>query len=82
MIIVGEATPGPPQDGNAELAEIIDSRFAVAVDIRNRRLLSDPETTIHARPEMFRELSVQLWTHDADRIARVDRDTFGFRRRN
>jgi hypothetical protein len=79
VIVVGEAASGPAEYGDAKFAKIVDCGFAVAIDVRDGRIFSDPEAAVNAGAEVLGELSMQFGAHDADRIAGVDRDAFGFR---
>jgi hypothetical protein len=61
VVIVGITSSRPAQHRHTKFFEVLDSLLSVSVDIGNGRFLPDPQTTIHASPQMLCEVSVKFW---------------------
>ncbi len=72
VIIVGETASRPAQHGHAELLQIIHRRLAVAIDVRDRRILPHPNAAIGAAAQMLGEVRMQLGTDGRDLFGGVN----------
>ncbi len=61
VVIVGITSARPAQHRHTKLFEVLDSLLPVSINIGNGRFLPDPQTAIHASPQMLREMSVKFW---------------------
>ena len=64
MVFIGETPARPTQNGNFQLLQRIQYIVAVALRIRNIRILADPEAAIDATTEMLGKLSVNFFWND------------------
>src|SRR5262249_52744881 len=76
-IIVREASAGPSQYWNVQLAQVRDRFLAVAVDIRNRRILAHPQSSVHAGSEVLGEVAVNFRADQSDFGVSTHHDPFG-----
>ena len=74
VIIVCVAAARPAQYGNAQFLQGVNGLLAIAVDVGDRRIFSDPQTTIHAGSEVLRKVTVKFRPHRANFFVRAHRD--------
>src|SRR5438105_2273009 len=71
VVVVRIATARPAQYRDAQFLQVIDGLPTISVDIRNRRVSSDPETAVHAGAKMLRKLPVKFRPHRDDFFTRT-----------
>src|SRR5262249_54451023 len=80
VVIVGKTSAWPSQHRNAKFAKVFNSLFAIAIDVRNRRGLADPEASVNTRAQMLGKMSVKLRAHQSDLHIRTDQYSLHARR--
>src|SRR5437588_12493395 len=71
VVVVRIATARPAQYRDAQFLQVIDGLPTISVDIRNRRVSSDPQTAVHARAKMLRKLPLKFRPHRDDFFTRT-----------
>ena len=72
VIIVGEAAAGPAEHGYADRPQIVDSLFAISINICDLRIPADPQSPVNARTQVFGEMAVQLRSDRSEFSSRLD----------
>jgi hypothetical protein len=60
MIGLGKASAGPTENGGIERLELFNKVLAVAVNIRDGRILSNPDTVVYNAADMLGKVAVYL----------------------
>ena len=60
MIVVGKATAWPAQYWNLQSLQSLEHILTVTVDVRNLRILTNPESTVDTATQVLGELTVDL----------------------
>src|SRR5439155_4419940 len=68
VIAVGEAAAWPPDDWRLDLFHLVDERLADPIDVRNLRVLADPDAVVDDAAEVLGEMAVQLRVDGANRL--------------
>ena len=63
MIVICKAAARPAQHGHLQHLQCLEHILTIAVDVRDLRILTYPETAIDTRSQMLRELTVNLFVN-------------------
>src|SRR5205823_13664533 len=73
VISVGVAAAGPTNDRHMQLLQRLDDVAPVAVDVRDRRILTDPNAAVDPVPQLLGEMTVDFRRDSNAGRVRVDR---------
>ena len=72
VIVVGKAASWPAHYWDVEVLECFEHVLAIAVDVRDVAVWTNPESAVDTRTEVFRELTIDLIWDDVLALFRVD----------
>ena len=72
MIAVSETTSRPADYRRVELVQRVNDAAPDAINIGNRRLLTDPDAVVDTRSNVFNELAMQMGLNSRDWLLEVD----------